>query len=958
MSNRLRFVRVLWLLCTAICLWTDLSPAFSPIPAAPVATIRDASLTISQPRGAAVKGVCRLAVSTSDKTIASVEYRLGSRRLGIVTQPPFTLNWNTAYAADGSSAVQAIGRDSLGKVVAAAQRIFTIKNRGNSMDLAGSTLPSPLRGVAALSFSGYDSRYYPAVWLGYIDGELLGTAWTDNRGRHDASVTMRLDTTRFTNGRHELYVAMHSDYWQPGHPEKKSFHNYRGAFERVVDIENGHTLMDVAANYLHVHVRPGQRIALTCRQLFTDGGSGPCAQPVYSSSDRAVVNVSAGGVLTAGTGQGFAAITVADSGKTTAVEVWVRKHAAIAHFAGNGRIVNSYRAGQSLFVVAPFVLQPSDLKGNPALIAEVRRAGINTLSRGFYANPRNVHADYQAWMKSFYGSTAPDWLFARDNGFHILGTGDEVARNIGGEAWWTLNWPHGREAVQYAMTLMASSGVAIAADMVDEASMMWGATPRPAGKVGAPKSFTSISCSGMKCTVRWAHNPVTPKRFPSGASFALDHSVNHNLNTPLGRMFTAVNIGPDSFDFTPAGPLNGTFTAANDPNLEFVWWAGNIGGCPAHPCIPPVPNSALTDITRWIHTAPRSVPVSWPVLGIAPAVVQGNWMGRGGISDYASHYWDSFNLRHTYPWSGGVQEFTYWMRQLFYQRQPLMMLERPQIFLGSISSFMYVKRTPGAAYYTPPADESDTPGCAGPAVTSTIMTAAALGGAGVRLYQFEPPGNLPQRVKAPVGTTLQTGASPLASDPVVRENWRAMAYAANPLTKTLAPCILGTALNSPAYGRNIVTGARQCPGMRMLMVINDNDWPRTVPIDLTPYSSGRPATRYQIGYDGISTDLLRNARSDTLTLAEGETAVYLFPASGRVLQPIALKPPARHASPRVILHYGYIYKESVPASFNGRDCTNGCTLNLDRSLGPIFYQFTGLDSAGNVMDRSPIEILR
>jgi len=86
-----------------------------------------------------------------------------------------------------------------------------------------------------------------------------------------------------------------------------------------------------------------------------------------------------------------------------------------------------------------------------------------------------------------------------------------------------------------------------------------------------------------------------------------------------------------------------------------VWWAGDIGGCPSHPCIPPVPNSALTDVTGWVHTAQRSVPVSWPVLGIAPAPVQGNWMGRGGISDYASQYWDSFNLRHTYPWSGGVQ---------------------------------------------------------------------------------------------------------------------------------------------------------------------------------------------------------------------------------------------------------------------------------------------------------------
>jgi hypothetical protein len=915
------------------------------------------SLTINEPAGATLNGTCRLGVATHNRRISSVEYRLGSRRLGIATRPPFELNWNTAYACDGSSAVQAIARDSFGKIVATAQRVFTINNRGNSMELTGA-MPPALSALVTLSFSADDTQYFPAIWLGYIDGEFLNVAWTDNNGKHAASAGIRLDTTKFTNGRHELYVAMHSDYWQPGHPEKKSFYNYRGAFERVVDIQNGHTLMDIAANYLHVYLRPGQRTKLTCRQFFTDGASGPCAHPVYSSADAKVAKVAADGMLTASR-PGFTTITLADSGKTTAVQVWVGRNAAIPHFGGDGRMLTAYRRGQSLFVVAPFVLQPSDLRGNAKLTAEVKRAGVNTLSRGFYANPRNLHADYHAWVKSFYASTAPDWLFARDNGFHIFATGDEVARNIGGEAWWTLNWPYGKYAVQYAMTLMASSGVAIGTDMVDEASMMWGATPKPPGKVGGPGSFTSITCDGARCKVWWPHNPVTPKRFPSGVNFALDHSRNPGLNTPLGHMFTATNIGPDSFDFKPAGPVKGTFTAANDPNLEFVWWAGDIGGCPAHPCIPPVPNSAITDISGWVHTAPRSVPISWPVLGIAPAAVQGNWMGRNGVSDYASHYWDSFNLRHTYPWAGGVQEFTYWMRELFYQRQPLMMLDRPQIFLASISSFMYVKKTPRAAYYTPPADELDVPGYAGPATTSTIMTAAALGGAGVRLYQFEPPGNLPSRIKAPVGTTLQTGASPLATDPVVRENWRAMAYAANPLTKTLAACILGKPLNSPAYGRNIVTAARQCPNARLLMVINDNDWPRTVAIDLQPDPTSRPALRYRIAYDGISTKSISGARRDSVTLAEGETVVYLFPASpAKIFQPLLVKLPTQgQALQSVVVHYGYLYKDSLAAAFDGIECTYGCTLNLDRSLGPIFYQFTYLDSAGNIRSRSPGSIL-
>jgi hypothetical protein len=109
----------------------------------------------------------------------------------------------------------------------------------------------------------------------------------------------------------------------------------------------------------------------------------------------------------------------------------------------------------------------------------------------------------------------------RNNGFHILATGDEVARGIGTEAGWTLNWPAGKQAVQYAMWRLATTHVAISVEMVDEASMMWGGTPKPPGRVGAPGSFRSISCTGKTCAVSWPHNPVTANRFPSGLNFAL-----------------------------------------------------------------------------------------------------------------------------------------------------------------------------------------------------------------------------------------------------------------------------------------------------------------------------------------------------------------------------------------------------------------------------------------------------
>ena len=224
-----------------------------------------------------------------------------------------------------------------------------------------------------------------------------------------------------------------------------------------------------------------------------------------------------------------------------------------------------------------------------------------------------------------------------------------------------------------------------------------------------------------------------------------------------------------------------------------------------------------------------------------------------------------------------IQEFNYWMRNLFYERQPLMMLDRPQLFLDSISSFMYTKKTKNGAYYTPPADILEDPGLAGPAITSTIMSAAALGGAGVRLYQFEAPANLAGRIKASAGTVLQTGANPTAADPIIRENWRAMAFAANLLTKTLMSYVLGAPLTSPAYGRNIVTAARQGNDGRLLMVINGNDWGRTVPIDFTPYRTGQAISCYRIRYDGIATAVISDRPGQLTQLTAGESVVFLFP---------------------------------------------------------------------------------
>jgi hypothetical protein len=216
----------------------------------------------------------------------------------------------------------------------------------------------------------------------------------------------------------------------------------------------------------------------------------------------------------------------------------------ISHFSGSGQMLTTYQPGTSIFPVAPFVLQPLDVSSNPALFTEVKRAGINTLFSGFYMNPRSTTTSYSAWESTYDQIYGGYWKWAAANGFHLYTMGDEICRGIGAEGWWTLNWPSGQQAVQHAMASLASSGVAIGTDIIDEGSMMWGATPTPFRRIGETNMFTSVVCSATTCTVNWPNNPVKPGRFFAGLQFAFTGSVNPALNTPAGQMFTATNVGP------------------------------------------------------------------------------------------------------------------------------------------------------------------------------------------------------------------------------------------------------------------------------------------------------------------------------------------------------------------------------------------------------------------------------
>ena len=126
-------------------------------------------LSIQRPApGQTVRKIFDFAASTRQPTAtATVEFRIGSRRLGIANSKLARVIWNTGYASDGVYQLQVIGRNAGGQVLSTADRLFTINNHGNSLNVVSPDLDRPLSGVANL----FNSWYRQAVLYRDLDCE-------------------------------------------------------------------------------------------------------------------------------------------------------------------------------------------------------------------------------------------------------------------------------------------------------------------------------------------------------------------------------------------------------------------------------------------------------------------------------------------------------------------------------------------------------------------------------------------------------------------------------------------------------------------------------------------------------------------------------------------------------------------------------------------------------------------
>ena len=167
-----------------------------------------------------------------------------------------------------------------------------------------------------------------------------------------------------------------------------------------------------------------------------------------------------------------------------------------------------------------------------------------------------------------------------------------------------------------------------------------------------------------------------------------------------------------------------------------------------------------------------------------------------------------------------------------------------------------------------------------------------------------------------------------------------MGYASNLITRVLQPFLLNLAGNAPAYGRNINSAVRQSPEGTMLMVVNGNDWPRTITVNLQPYGASFGTARYRVQSAGIATAILGGSQtSDTLTLAAGETVVYIFPnvATAMPLANTTLTP-LPSDGPILGIQYAYVY-ETQMNQMPVESCQTSCTIARDPRLGNLYYRF-------------------
>jgi hypothetical protein len=435
---------------------------------------------ISPPDGATVKDEIKLAVEIDGgSSVATIQYLLNGRPIsGLLGDAPYSTRWHTANVWDGDATITAVARDAGGKIVAEAKSSITIANNGATMKLLAPDITQPLSGKVTLTLeatrpmsdeeieqrkaANQDIKPYEAI-LVFIDGQQIG------QKHGTAKADFELDTARFADGEHELFACAYST--EPGLPP-------RAMLQKTLTFHNGQTRRALLPTMRELRLRPGEAGTFTVRWLLCDGSLAP-ADGVGARVSSGELSSESGQFRFASNDERVFTITLSADDREATVRAIVSSATGFAHLTRDGAILTEYDPERSIFVRAPFGLHPTELVKVPEWAEYAKSGGANTLTTGFYQNPADSGAtDFDQWLRGWSNWWESMEKPARDHGFSILVTGDDIARTDR-EMHHSATSPMAAETLKAAFTKLRDSGRIVSVEMVDEVTAMWGDTPTP-----------------------------------------------------------------------------------------------------------------------------------------------------------------------------------------------------------------------------------------------------------------------------------------------------------------------------------------------------------------------------------------------------------------------------------------------------------------------------------------------
>lgn len=533
--------------------------------------------------------------------VGSATWVINDEKQPPVSQAPYSLNWNTFYAYNGTPAIYAILNLTDGTIVTSPTVTFAVANilpQPTSQLSCLTSFPfSPWSGteIVTVSCSGTnaaDNKTFNLLIDGFLAATFTGTA---------TSHALSVDTTKFLDGPHRWVVNVSDNVvGQPsGHPS-----NFTQVYEeeQSVTFSNGFSPVaqlraDATDVFLNLTSQTTHQLVPTA--VHTDASTTTPSATYSVTAGTGICLVSGGGLITA-LALGTCQVTIT-SGSLTKI-VWVNVLSDLTkfyQFAKDGSILGNW-SNNSL---GPFnSMLASGIKGlftgvNGALdpyysqaqfAADWKAGGWNVIEVAIGgSSPMPLTSDTGGSSGSFatalasYMAQYTTPINAYGLKAHLI-TDNALKNNTGNALYITTEGPGSsptfigsQTAYQYAISRWYNSVPVIGASGPDEVDTT--CCPLLGQIKLGTLGFTQIVASAGVCTANLTNVQTINIR---DNKFAISGSI-FGLNSTPGIVYTISSFpNGNTAIFNCAGVANGTYNSSNEPNLTWqpiadAWFTTN-----------------------------------------------------------------------------------------------------------------------------------------------------------------------------------------------------------------------------------------------------------------------------------------------------------------------------------------------------------------------------------------------